>query len=363
MDRRNLWIILILLIILQLIIPYYFIAISTREGIQVGAIGATWETGGGLLQQGMDRDSILPPLLFALMLLTPGIYYTYLVTNGKEDETYVNLMMIISVVVWVAILFFVPLSLWLYEGIPFYPIANYWVTLPNFLTLSLLLLVVIPSLLRNAPEIPDSILDEDNSKISRLINNAIRRPEVILGLILLFIPDLISIQSYSGPSWRTTTRYEFASLGWVLGIESVRTVGRTVTTVVFTVAPAAAFPSMIVRWVMSVLLAHEVLAFLNGIISKQRALLSCAITFLGLVYLSSVFATPYLLGTFLRYPVPFPVLQLVSFYYIQTINGSARASDQLGKRKARVKVPIYYMLRSMVREKLGRSKGGRITNG
>jgi hypothetical protein len=265
-------------------------------------------------------------------------------TKNDKERNYIHQVFFSFVVLWSAILFLVPGSIWISEGIPLKPIANYWLTIPNFVCLSFIIFIFVPSLILHQKAV---------EKASETQRPWYRQPGIILAIVILFIPDFISFHTHSTRVWSSQTYFEFGTIGYTLSFQFFRNFNQVDTFIYLTIAPAPAFPAFILRWTFNVLFAHEVLAFLNDKTSHRNTITLTVVSLIVLVFLSVIYSTDFLVGDFLRYPIPFPILQLVGFNYIQNHQDSKIRVKKDPELKI-VKVPLTYMIYSRLKRQISK---------
>ena len=344
MRRYELLVLVIAALILMFIAPYFIIVKPIGDSTVTGIFGITWEVNQRVLPIYISRASLTPPLTLALIMLLPGFYYIYSTTRNGENKQYLQQVLILFVILWSAILFIVPSSIWIYEGIPLEPIANYWMTLPNFITLSFILFIFIPSITSHQRS-----LEKDNTKRKPLY----KTPGFILTLIMLFVPDFISVHSHSTRVWNSQTYVEFGTIAYTVGFQIIKRFNQVNTSIFFTIAPAPAFPAFVLRWLFYAIFIHQVLAFLDDETTHRNAIIITIGSLLSMLFLSIMYSVDFLVGEFMRYPIPIPLLQLVGFSFIQTHQESKERIQKDPELKI-VKVPLTYIIYSKIMQQIGK---------
>ncbi len=354
MPRRDLWLLIVISIILLYIMPYLIIVDGSSPQSITGVIGVLWDTNPRVLPPEISRVSLHAPFLLTVVLLAPGLYYLLNLNRveerHKERGNYKHQMLTILVISWCALLLLVPKSTWIYEGVPLKPIEDYYVSFPNFVTLILILFVVVPSLLHHPARrtVTGQVRETEYQK-----KPLYKQPGFILLIIIFLIPDFVSFHSHSTKVWSSQSYVEFGTIGWTVGIQLIRTFNQVSTSMFISIAPAPAFPAMVLRWIISLAFVHQVLSFLRDEIPHRQAIISTLLSLLGLVFLSIMYSTDFLIGEYLRFPIPFPVLQLIGFSLIQEHQESKEKVAEDPEHNL-VRVPFLYILYSKVLKQLGR---------
>ncbi len=347
MQRREIWLLILAAIILMYIIPYFIIIDGSGTDPITGAFSVLWDFSRRVLPENIAKENLLPPAILTLVMLAPGLYYIFTMTKEGEKPQYLHQMIIIFVISWSALLFLVPSSIWSYEGISLKPEADYWITLPNFVTLSLILFVLIPSLMLHQSKKKKTALDIEVEKKRPIY----RQPGVILALVILFIPDFISFHTHSTRIWNSQTYLEFGTIGYTLSIQFVRTFNQTNTSLFLIITPAPTFPAFILRWIICVGFSYQVLAYLKDETTHKQAIIVTLLSVAAMLFLSIMYSTDFLVGDYFRYPIPFPILQLAGFSLIQNHLESKQRVAKDPEQKI-IKIPLVYILYSKFRKQI-----------